>query len=136
MDSLVATYATRLLELRVDEIEVKLRVLDEKDPSRFVPIRLIASSSTGGWLTREAYIETVDPITGQTVQYCTVGADSAQTCVLDPYPSSNVLQKKRAVARRVGSTYAPDFLGLMEVALINTWQSYLDATRQTGQVPP
>ena len=43
-------------------------------------------------------------------------------CILDPYPTSNILQIKRATARRVGSTYAPDFLGLMEVALINAWQ--------------
>ena len=32
-------------------------------------------------------------------------------CVLDPYPAANKLQLKRASARRVGSTYAPDFLG-------------------------
>jgi acetyl-CoA carboxylase/biotin carboxylase 1 len=30
----------------------------------------------------------------------------------------------------VGSTYAPDFLGLMEVALINSWQAF------SGTAPP
>jgi acetyl-CoA carboxylase/biotin carboxylase 1 len=136
MDAIIAKYATRLLQLRVDEIEVKLRVLDDKSPGRYVPIRLIASSSTGGWLTREAYTETVDPITGQTLQYCHVGSGAGQTCVLDPYPSSNVLAKKRAIARRVGSTYAPDFLGLMEVALLNTWQGYLESAQRTSTSPP
>lgn len=28
---------------------------DEGMPEQFIPVRLIASSSTGGWLTREAY---------------------------------------------------------------------------------
>ena len=28
---------------------------DEGMPDQYVPVRLIASSSTGGWLTREAY---------------------------------------------------------------------------------
>lgn len=39
----------------MDEIEVKVRVTngDEGKPSEFIPVRLIASSSTGGWLTRE-----------------------------------------------------------------------------------
>lgn len=135
MAAIIAKYATRFLKLRVDEIEVKLRVQDDVQPNTVASVRLIASSSTGGWLTREAYRETVDPLTGQTTQYCTLG-NAAQACVLDPYPSSNVLQKKRAIARRVGSTYAPDFLGLMEVALINTWQKYLESTRQTGVAPP
>lgn len=60
-------------------------------------------------------------MTGQTQQYCTLTGDNP-VCILDPYPTSNILQIKRATARRVGSTYAPDFLGLMEVALINAWQ--------------
>ena len=68
--------------------------------------------------------EYLDPVTGQTQQYCTLTGENP-VCILDPYPTSNILQIKRATARRVGSTYAPDFLGLMEVALINSWQVYL-----------
>lgn len=67
------------------------------------------------------YREYLDPVTGQTQQYCTLTGENP-VCILDPYPTSNILQIKRATARRVGSTYAPDFLGLMEVALINSWQ--------------
>ena len=123
MDVLISKYATRLLKLNVDEVEVKVRVnnADDGQPDQYIPVRLIASSSTGGWLTREAYREYLDPITGQTTQYCTLTGDNP-VCILDPYPTSNILQIKRATARRVGSTYAPDFLGLMEVALINSWQ--------------
>jgi acetyl-CoA carboxylase/biotin carboxylase 1 len=124
MDVLISKYATRLLKLRVDEIEVKIRVLDGTvgtgGTSAAVPVRLIASSFTGGWLTREAYREYLDPITGQSQQYCTLTGDN-EVCVIDPYPTSNKLQQKRASARRTGSTYATDFLGLLEVALINTW---------------
>ncbi len=74
----------------MDEIEVKMRVLDNNaalpanptltgavdssdsvhSESDYVPVRLIASSSTGGWLTREAYREYLDPVTGQTLNYC------------------------------------------------------------------
>jgi acetyl-CoA carboxylase/biotin carboxylase 1 len=57
MDTLIAKHATRLLKLRVDEIEVKLRVIDN---DIMIPVRLIASSSTGGWLTREVYREYLD----------------------------------------------------------------------------
>ena len=123
-------YATRLLKLRVDEIEVKVRVKDPKEG--IIPVRLIASSAEGGWLTRMAYREYLDPVSGQTTQYCPL-IGNQDMCVLDPYPAAGALQFKRSNARRVGSTYAYDFLGLMEVALINSWQSYLD---NSGGVPP
>jgi acetyl-CoA carboxylase/biotin carboxylase 1 len=143
MDQIISKYATRLLKLRIDEVEIKLRVLDdETKDGKYVPIRLIASSSTGGWLTREAYREYLDPISGQTNSYCRLtSSDQASKggsshvsqdpiCILDPYPTSNVLQKKRTTSRRIGSTYATDFLGLLEVALINSWQQYLESSNQ------
>jgi acetyl-CoA carboxylase/biotin carboxylase 1 len=137
MDVLISKYATRLLKLNVDEVEVKVRVLetDGTVPDQHIPVRLIASSSTGGWLTREAYREYLDPVTGQTVQYCSLTGENP-VCILDPYPTSNILQIKRATARRVGSTYAPDFLGLMEVALINAWQSHFERAGKVGSPPP
>lgn len=133
MDNLIGKYSARLLKLNVDEIEVKLRVKDAE--GEIIPIRLIASSSTGGWLTREAYEEYLDPVTGQTEQYCDLLGNKG-ICVMDPYPTSGILQRKRSIARKVGSTYAPDFLGLMEVALINTWQKFYEARGEATQVPP
>ena len=100
-----------------------------------IPVRLIASSSAGGWLTREAYREYLDPITGQTVNYCTMTGKN-DVCVLDPYPTSSILQVKRTTARKVGSTYAHDFLGLLEVSLINSWQQYLESIGSTQSIPP
>merc|ERR1711871_897971 len=131
MDVLISKYATRLLKLRVDEIEVKIRVRDSKNC--IIPIRLIASSSTGGWLTREAYREFLDPITGQTAQYCTLLGE--EICIMDPYPTANILARKRAAARRVGSTYAADFLGLMEVANIKSWTDHYEKLELSG-IPP
>lgn len=132
MDGLVSKYASKLLRLRVDEIEVKIRIIDEKEGS--VPIRLMASSSGGGWLTRSAYREYLDPITGQTLQYCSLNGDDI--CVLDPYPTSGILEAKRATARKVGSTYANDFHGLIEVALINTWSKHLEEIGSRSSIPP
>ena len=130
MDQIVSKHATRLLRLRVDDIEVKIHVADDGaeggvGSKLLVPLRLVASSSRGGWLTREVYREYLNPFTEQSEQFCTLGSDSM--CVLDPYPRSSKLQRKRAAARRVGSTYAADFLALVEVALINSWQTYLEA---------
>ena len=134
MEGMIAKYATRLLNLRVDEIEVKLRC---RMGNEVVPLRLISSSSSGGWLSRDAYREYIDPITGQTVNYCTVSASGEDdVCILDPYPTSSALQQKRAAARRIGSTYAHDFLGLMEVALISSWQQYIDTSTNDDVTMP
>jgi acetyl-CoA carboxylase/biotin carboxylase 1 len=100
-----------------------------------VPVRLIASSFSGGWLTREAFREYLDPVTGQTRQYCSIAGEGEEQCVMDPYPTANKLQLKRSAARRVGSTYAADFLGLLEVALINNWSRYLEETKSLSSPP-
>jgi acetyl-CoA carboxylase/biotin carboxylase 1 len=147
MDLLISKYATRLLKLRVDEIEIKLRVLDDEGrEGKYIPIRLISSSSTVGWLICEAFREYIDPLSGQASSYCRltlsapesgrphVSQDSVR--ISDPYPVSNMLQKKRAAARRLGSTCATDFLGLLEVALNNSWQQYLEAINHSVNKMP
>jgi acetyl-CoA carboxylase / biotin carboxylase 1 len=122
--------ATRLLKLRVDEIEVKLRVASKgEDGSSIVQnVRLVASSMEGEWLKPTAYLENPDPVTGVTAEYCLLEeSGESKMCFLDPYTTSNVVQTKRAIARRVGSTYVYDFLGLMEVGLIGEWESYINS---------
>jgi len=118
--------AQRLLKLRVDEIEVIVRVAakDENGNSYVQPVRLVSSSMDGEWLKCVAYLDLVNPVTGITEQYCTIG-EKAQVCVLDPYATSNKIQTKRAIARRVGSTYVYDFLGLLEVGLVGEWEEHL-----------
>jgi len=140
-DTLKSHLATRLLKLRVDEIEVKLRVSSTgSDGSPIVQnVRLVASSMEGEWLKPTAFLENPDPVTGVTTEFCLLAEEGqASVCFLDPYGTSNVVQTKRAIARRVGSTYAYDFLGLMEVGLIGEWEEYLESLPNGGaglQVP-
>jgi len=121
--------ATRLVKLRVDEIEVKVRIASTDDNGNKIiqPVRLVASSMEGKWLETASYLEYPDPVTGVTREYCMFGSAKDQACILDPYSTSNIVQTKRAIARRVGSTYAYDFLGLLEVGLIGEWDSHLKA---------
>eukprot|EP00970_Alexandrium_tamarense_P005314 scaffold858_cov193-Alexandrium_tamarense.AAC.12 len=129
VDKLKSRLAKRLLKLRVDEIEAKVRVTstDEDGNPMVVPVRLVASSMEGEWLKSAAYVERPDPVTGVTREFCVIGDGKDSVCMLDPYASSNIIQTKRAIARRVGSTYAYDYLGLIEVGLIGEWETYLDS---------
>ncbi|KAJ1475803.1 carboxyl transferase domain-containing protein [Baffinella frigidus] len=149
LDNLLSRYSTRLLSLRVDEIEIKARIsyelslrVDEIEikarisyevdgKKHLQPIRLVASSTSGDWLRTDAYLEYPDPVTGVTKQFRSLEEAQAGVMQISPYPSSNTVQMRRASARRVGSTYAFDFLGLMEVGLIQQW-----AKRPDLQMPP
>eukprot|EP00957_Ditylum_brightwellii_P008822 669436-Ditylum_brightwellii.AAC.1 len=139
MDHLKSKLATRLLKLRVDEIEVKVRVATTGEDGKAVvqPVRLVASSMEGEWLKTTAYLEKPDPVTGVTREFCVLDGAEASACVLDPYATSNIIQTKRSIARRVGSTYAYDFLGLLEVGLIGEWDSYIiDLGSETSTTMP
>ena len=125
LDGLLAKYSTRLLELRVDELEVKARISYVVDGKKHIqPIRLVASSTSGDWLKSDAYLEYPDPVTGVTKQFRSLEEAKAGVMQISPYPTANTVQMKRATARRVGSTYAFDFLGLMEVGLIKQWAKH------------
>ena len=138
MGSLKSELAPRLIKLRVDEIEVKVRLKTGEDTTQ--SLRLVASSMDGEWLKPAAYVESPDPVTGVTSEYCLInpegeGDGMGEMCFLNPYGASNAVQTKRAIARRVGSTYAYDFLGLMEVSLIGEWQKYIDETGAVDAIP-
>merc|ERR1711988_1746171 len=127
VDKLISKFATRLLELKVDEIEVKCRVADGSEATKKIqPLRLMASSMSGKFLAADSYLEYPDPITGVTRQFCSITegkSDEDAVCLLNPYPASTNIQTKRSLARRIGSTYAYDFLGLIEVSLIQKWDA-------------
>eukprot|EP00522_Entomoneis_paludosa_P016513 CAMPEP_0172450434 /NCGR_PEP_ID=MMETSP1065-20121228/8763_1 /TAXON_ID=265537 /ORGANISM="Amphiprora paludosa, Strain CCMP125" /LENGTH=2096 /DNA_ID=CAMNT_0013202215 /DNA_START=2922 /DNA_END=9212 /DNA_ORIENTATION=- len=127
MGKLKSKLASRLLKLRVDEIEVKLRLATTGEDGSAVTqnLRLVASSIDGQYLTPNAYVENPDPVTGVTTEFCLLEEGGQGMCILDPYDTSNIIQTKRAIARRVGSTYAYDFLGLMEVALFAEWDNHI-----------
>ena len=135
MSAIRASLAPRLLKNKVDEVEIKVRLRD--DDGKLQSVWLVASSM-GGEFDVSAFIEYPDPITGVTKQFCPINEDGANEeglCFLDPYPSSNKLQMKRAAVRRISSTYAYDFLGLMEVELIQRWGAYLDEMKEAGATP-
>ena len=136
MGQLKSELAPRLLKLRVDEIEVKVRIQSTGSDGESVnqSVRLVASSIGGEWLKPAVYLEDPDPVTGVAEKYCLVGSDE-EMCVVDSYGGSNVVQTKRAIARRVGSTYAYDFLGLMEVGLISEWQKYVAEVDSDMEIP-
>jgi acetyl-CoA carboxylase/biotin carboxylase 1 len=118
---MIAKHATRLLKLRVDEIEVRAHVVNDDGTRQAV--RLVASSMGGQWLKTDGYVEYLDPLTGRTQSYCAVDDVDGEECFLEPYPISSALSTKRTIARRIGTTYAYDFLGLIEKALVGDWQS-------------
>lgn len=129
IDKLKSKLARRLTKLRVDEIETKVRVTstDEDGNSVVVPVRLVASSMEGEWLKTTAYTDRPDPVTGVTRERCVIGSGVDEVCELMSYDSSSAIQTKRAIARRVGSTYAYDYLGLLEVSLVEEWEKYINS---------
>ena len=126
MASLKSKLAHQLLKLRVDEIEIKIRIA--RQDGVIQNVRLSASSIGGIWLKPTAYLEKPNPVSGATTEFCLLEDDShAKMCFLNPYETSNAIQMKRSIARRVGSTYAYDFLGLMEVGLIGEWDEHIES---------
>ncbi|CAM9555517.1 unnamed protein product, partial [Choristocarpus tenellus] len=135
MDSLISRHATRIIKLRIDEIEVKARISTTvNDKKQITPLRLMASSMSGEWLRMDGFQEYPDPITGVTKQFCKLGTldKGEDMCLLNPYPTSNSVQIRRAAARRIGSTYAPDFLGLMEIRM---WDAFLSELKMASGKP-
>jgi len=124
MSTIISKYATRLLKLRVDEIEVRAHI--GSGDSRQA-VRLVASSMAGQWLKTDGYLEYLDPVTGETQSYCEI--NNEEMCFIEPYPVSSALSGKRAIARRIGTTYAYDFLGLIEKALVKEWQQAISDGR-------
>jgi len=123
LSNFIASNSTRLLSVRLDEVEIKVRTL-VSEGTHPVPMRIVASSKTGQWLRINTYKEFPEPITGMAMYFCTL--DNADRCYLEPYTISSDVEIKRATARRIGTTYVYDFLGMMEKALIQRWDAYLE----------
>ena len=52
-------------------------------------------------------------------------------CYIEPYAASTTLSNKRSIARRIGTTYAYDFLGLIEKSLIADWSAAIKDGRHS-----
>jgi len=138
--TLKSRYAERLVKLRVDEIEILLR-LNTAEKGVVKRVRFLSSSVSGEWLKTSGYTEEIDAETGERYDNCIIGDGDDDFCLLDHYGLSSTVQTKRSVARNAGSTYAYDFLGLLEVGLLGQWNSYLKSLplstkKKLGDVPP
>ena len=126
----ISIHATRLLNLSVDEIELRFRV-----GSELTPVRIMGTSMSGNWLKVDAYREYLEPISGRAEQFCLLGQNGQdEACFFEPYPSAGPLQNKRAVARAIGTTYIYDFIGLIEKAMLSAWRKQI-ASIGSGAVP-
>ena len=103
LDGLLAKYSTRLLQLRVDELEVKARISYVVDGKKHIqPIRLVASSTSGEWLKSDAYLEYPDPVTGVTKQFRSLEEAKAGVMQISPYPTSNTVTVQSLPCRMRG----------------------------------
>jgi len=126
----VSKYGGRLQELRVDEIVVKVGV-GTAAAGRKETLRFTASSMTGEYLKPVGLIERHDPVTGRPVQWLDIESGTERELLSVP---QRQMQRRRSMARRAGSTYAPEFLGMMKVALIEKWRSVQTSSRRAGGV--
>jgi acetyl-CoA carboxylase/biotin carboxylase 1 len=94
-----------------------------------VPIRVIASSVTGQWLKVEGFQEILNPVTGRVERFCRMNEEGeGEECSLeDSVADVSRLAVKRAAARRIGTTFAYDFLGLLEKKLVGQWNTYISS---------
>jgi len=112
-----------LQKARVDEIVMKVGVGNATD-GRKETLRFTASSGSGEYLKTTGLIEMHDPVTGQPFAWYDI--DSRSESSLSAVPESK-MTARRSAARRAGSTYAPEFLGMLKVGLIEKWDSYSKA---------
>ena len=54
---------------------------------------------------------------------------------MEPYPAADAVSKKRATARRIGTTYAYDFVGLLATAQLQAWRDRNDQVVAFGGEP-
>jgi len=119
-DSAVQTrlmaHAARLLKVKLESITVKVWVSAGESP---LPLRLEARSESGwnAWALREQ----IAAKTGRPVGWVNVETEEEQAALSVETPLEAKLHAKRSSARRAGSTYIYDFLGLFRHALIQRW---------------
>jgi len=126
INGFVAEHGTRLQRSKVDEIALKVGIGSEA-AGRTHTLRLTASSTTGEYLKTSALFERADALTGAPVSWCDAKSGDERG-LLDA--SEGRMQLKRQIARAAGSTYAPEFLGMMKVELIKKWGAYREAGGQ------
>eukprot|EP00930_Biecheleria_cincta_P045474 TRINITY_DN31337_c0_g1_i1.p1 TRINITY_DN31337_c0_g1~~TRINITY_DN31337_c0_g1_i1.p1 ORF type:complete len:2185 (+),score=477.67 TRINITY_DN31337_c0_g1_i1:90-6644(+) len=122
LESFTGEFAARhgalLQQLWVDEITIKVRLGSETQGCTGV-LRFCASSAAGEYMKCVGLLEEVDPATGAPARWLDLVTNEERE--LPAVKADSKLHAKRAAARRAGSTYAPEFLGLLEAALVKAW---------------
>eukprot|EP00442_Polarella_glacialis_P024751 CAMPEP_0115061710 /NCGR_PEP_ID=MMETSP0227-20121206/8152_1 /TAXON_ID=89957 /ORGANISM="Polarella glacialis, Strain CCMP 1383" /LENGTH=2235 /DNA_ID=CAMNT_0002447029 /DNA_START=29 /DNA_END=6736 /DNA_ORIENTATION=+ len=116
-----ARHGALLQQLWVDEITLKVRLGNETQGCEAI-LRFTASSVDGQYMKCVGLLEEVDPVTGAPARWLDLATGAASELPMAA-PDAK-LQAKRAAARRAGSTYAPEFLGLLEAGLVKQWASF------------
>jgi acetyl-CoA carboxylase/biotin carboxylase 1 len=130
----VGARAARLLTLRLDEIEVRVRLMPMAVTAAggvhsmcATPLRLVASSMGGQWLQVEAFQENLDPVTGEPTLLCKPGSSMSHDGIVscpESIQASNTqatwdrIEGKRALARNQHTIYCYDLPALMEKELV------------------
>eukprot|EP00933_Yihiella_yeosuensis_P020595 TRINITY_DN16471_c1_g1_i1.p1 TRINITY_DN16471_c1_g1~~TRINITY_DN16471_c1_g1_i1.p1 ORF type:complete len:1059 (-),score=252.45 TRINITY_DN16471_c1_g1_i1:316-3216(-) len=120
VNSFVAKHGRRLQKSKVDEIVIKVGI--GEGAKRKETLRLTASSLTGEYLRTSGLLEKHDPVTGEPSQW--VDLQTGEERMLASAAAKNRMQLRRSIARAAGSTYAPEFLGMMKVEIIKKWSEY------------
>ncbi|CAJ1399376.1 unnamed protein product [Effrenium voratum] len=132
LESFVAEFVARhgalLQSLWVDEITLKVRLGEESAGCQGV-LRFTAASG-GEYMKCAGVWEEVDPVTGAPARW----KDLATGEEREPVAADGRLRARRAAARKAGSTYAPEFLGLLEAALVKSWATFV--RRREDVKPP
>lgn len=118
----VARHGALLQALWLDEITLKVRLGSEVDGCQGV-LRFIATSGAGEYMKCRGWLEEVDPLSGSPVAWRDLSTGTAATATSAGTEEAQRRQR-RQTARRAGSTYAPEFLGLLEVALVKDWANF------------
>jgi len=119
MNQFVSKHGLRLQQMKVDEIVLKVGIGSEAT-GRTNTLRLTASSMTGEYLRMTSLLEKEDSLTGRPIEFKDV-----QTGEVQDFTQTSKLGMRRSIARAVGSTYAPEFLGMMKMELISRWGAYI-----------
>jgi len=119
----VARHQSRLGKMKVDEIVVKIGIGSQMERKK--TLRLTASSLTGEYLRTSGALETYDAITGSPKEWFDI--KSGEKTQLASAKAKSRLQLRRSLARNAGSTYAPDFLGMLKIELIKKWNMYQES---------
>jgi len=126
----VARHGSLMQSLWLDEITLKVRLGSESKGCQGV-LRFVATSGAGEYMKCSGHLEEVDATSGLPCAWRDLGGLLQND---DKATNLTNLRGKRQVARRAGSTYAPEFLGLLEVALMKEWANF-SRTRPNTSVP-